>query len=145
MERKTSVLKQDDQMVVTRSVKEGEVRVNSSQIFRTTARTSLGEASYLDQGLEKGRTPNTLLQHLLPLLSSRSLTWMYPKQETKSGISVLPCESLKGFVSSSANVVLLRLMALRQAVPSGARFLVLDSEGSLCYCTYVSTVSGHRN
>ncbi|KAH0513485.1 Natural resistance-associated macrophage protein 1 [Microtus ochrogaster] len=82
MERKMSILKQDDQMVVTRSVKEGE--------------------------------------------------------ETKTGVSVFPCQSLKGFVSSAANLVLLRVMAWQRSVPSGARFLALDTEGKLCYCTYQS-------
>lgn len=82
MERKMSILKQDDQMVVTRSVKEGE--------------------------------------------------------ETKTGVSVFPCQSLKGFVSNAANLVLLRMMAWQRSVPSGARFLALDTEGKLCYCTYQS-------
>lgn len=100
----------------------------------------MGEASCLDQGLEKDQTPNALLQHLLPPLSSRSLTQICPKQETKTGVTVFSCESLKGFVSSTANVVLLRIMAWQRSVPSGAHFLALDSEGKLCYCTYVSTV-----
>lgn len=82
MERKMSVLKQDGQFVVTRSVKEGE--------------------------------------------------------ETKTGVSVFPYKTFKGFVSSAANVVLLRVMAWQQSVPSGARFLALDSEGKLCHCTYKS-------
>lgn len=100
------------------------------------------EARCLDQGLEENHTPNTLLEHLL---SSRSLTQIWSKQETKTGVSVFPCESLKGFVSSIANLVLLRVMAWRQSVPSGARFLALDTEGKLCYCTYVSTLSGQGN
>lgn len=108
---------------------------NTFHILRTTAGTSL---------CEMNSTLNTLLKHLLPLLSSVSDSDL-PQQETKTGVSVFPCQSLKGFVSRAANLVLLRVMAWQQSVPSGARFLALDSEGKLCYCTYVSTLSGQGN
>ncbi|XP_011820078.1 PREDICTED: ciliogenesis-associated TTC17-interacting protein [Mandrillus leucophaeus] len=81
MERKTSLLKQDDQLAVTRSIKEGE--------------------------------------------------------EVKTGVTSFPWSSIKGFVSEAANLVLLRVMAWRRMVPSNARFLALDTEGKLCYLTYV--------
>ncbi|XP_002749961.2 ciliogenesis-associated TTC17-interacting protein isoform X3 [Callithrix jacchus] len=80
MERKTSLLKEDDQLAVTRSIKEGE--------------------------------------------------------EVKTAVTSFPWSSIKGFVSEAANLVLLRVMACRQMVPSNARFLALDSEGKLCYSTY---------
>ncbi|XP_006157491.1 ciliogenesis-associated TTC17-interacting protein isoform X2 [Tupaia chinensis] len=80
MERKMSLLKQDDQLAMTRSVKEGE--------------------------------------------------------EVKTGVTFLPWHSTAGFVSEAANLVLLRVMAWQQKVPSNARFLALDSEGKLCHSTY---------
>ncbi|XP_069873402.1 ciliogenesis-associated TTC17-interacting protein isoform X2 [Dipodomys merriami] len=80
MERKMSLLKQDDQIVIRRSIKEGE--------------------------------------------------------EVKTGTSSFPWKAMKGFISEAANMVLLRVMAWRHMVPNNARFLALDSEGKLCYCTY---------
>ncbi|XP_012888503.1 PREDICTED: ciliogenesis-associated TTC17-interacting protein isoform X2 [Dipodomys ordii] len=80
MERKTSLLKQDDQIVIRRSIKEGE--------------------------------------------------------ELKTGTSSFPWKAMKGFISEAANMVLLRVMAWRHMVPNNARFLALDSDGKLCYCTY---------
>ncbi|XP_023498090.2 ciliogenesis-associated TTC17-interacting protein isoform X1 [Equus caballus] len=80
MERKTSLLKQDDQLVMTRSIKEG--------------------------------------------------------QEVKTEVAFFPWHSITGFISEAANLVLLRVMAWRQTVPSNARFLALDTEGKLCYSTY---------
>lgn len=47
-----------------------------------------------------------------------------------------------GFVSEAANLLLLRVMAWRQLVPSNARFLALDTEGKLCYSTYVRGLPG---
>ncbi|XP_049624891.1 ciliogenesis-associated TTC17-interacting protein [Suncus etruscus] len=46
------------------------------------------------------------------------------------------CSSIAGFISEAANLVLLRVMAWRQMVPSNARFLALDTEGKLCHSTY---------
>ncbi|XP_072817744.1 ciliogenesis-associated TTC17-interacting protein isoform X2 [Vicugna pacos] len=80
MERKMSLLKQDDQLAMTRIVKEGE--------------------------------------------------------EVKTEVTSFPWHSIAGFVSEAANLVLLRVMAWRQTVPSNARFLALDTEGKLCYSTY---------
>lgn len=80
MEHKMSLLKQSDQLAMTRSMKEGE--------------------------------------------------------EVKTGVSFFPWNSITGFVSEAANLVLLRVMARRQKVPQNARFLALDTEGKLCYSTY---------
>ncbi|XP_004638303.2 ciliogenesis-associated TTC17-interacting protein [Octodon degus] len=80
MERKTSLLKRDDQLTMIRSVREGE--------------------------------------------------------EVKTSKTSFPCNSNEGFISEAANMVLLRVMAWRQMVPSNARFLALDTEGKLCYSTY---------
>ncbi|XP_057602620.1 ciliogenesis-associated TTC17-interacting protein [Hippopotamus amphibius kiboko] len=80
VERKMSLLKQDDQLAMTRIVKEGE--------------------------------------------------------EVKTEVTFFPWHSIAGFVSQAANLVLLRVMAWRQMVPSNARFLALDTEGKLCYSTY---------
>ncbi|XP_026977319.1 ciliogenesis-associated TTC17-interacting protein isoform X2 [Sagmatias obliquidens] len=80
MERKMSLLKQDDQLAMTRIIKEGE--------------------------------------------------------EVKTEVTFFPWHSIAGFVSQAANLVLLRVMAWRQTVPSNARFLALDTEGKLCYSTY---------
>ncbi|XP_032210674.1 ciliogenesis-associated TTC17-interacting protein isoform X1 [Mustela erminea] len=80
MERKMTLVKQDDQLTMTRSVKEGE--------------------------------------------------------EVKTEVTFIPGSSTMGFISEAANLVLLRVMAWRQTVPSNARFLALDTEGKLCYSTY---------
>ncbi|XP_047576983.1 ciliogenesis-associated TTC17-interacting protein isoform X1 [Lutra lutra] len=80
MERKMTLVKQDDQLTMTRSVKEGE--------------------------------------------------------EVKTEVTFIPGSSTTGFISEAANLVLLRVMAWRQTVPSNARFLALDMEGELCYSTY---------
>lgn len=45
-------------------------------------------------------------------------------------------------MSEAANLVLLRVMAWQQKVPSNARFLALDSEGKLCHSTYVRALPG---
>ncbi|KAM6178401.1 ciliogenesis-associated TTC17-interacting protein [Rhynchocyon petersi] len=57
-------------------------------------------------------------------------------EEVKSEVSVFPLNSLAGFISEAANLVILRAMAWRRTVPSNARFLALDTEGKLCHCTY---------
>ncbi|KAM5267121.1 ciliogenesis-associated TTC17-interacting protein isoform 3-T3 [Hipposideros larvatus] len=80
MERKMSLLKQEDQLAMTRSIKEGE--------------------------------------------------------EVKTDVTFFPWHSTAGFISESANLLLLRVMAWRRMVPSNARFLALDTEGKLCYSTY---------
>uniref|UniRef100_A0A8C5JX64 Ciliogenesis-associated TTC17-interacting protein n=2 Tax=Jaculus jaculus TaxID=51337 RepID=A0A8C5JX64_JACJA len=80
MERKTSLTRQDDRLVVTRIVKEGE--------------------------------------------------------NVKTNVTSFPWDSLAGFISNAANLVLLRVMAWRQVVPNNAYFLTLDNEGKLCHCTY---------
>ncbi|XP_006750609.1 ciliogenesis-associated TTC17-interacting protein [Leptonychotes weddellii] len=80
MERKMSLVKQDDQLAMTRRVKEGE--------------------------------------------------------EVKTEVTFVPGSSTMGFISEAANLVLLRVMAWRQTVPSSARFLALDTEGKFCYSTY---------
>ncbi|XP_019493723.1 PREDICTED: ciliogenesis-associated TTC17-interacting protein isoform X3 [Hipposideros armiger] len=80
MERKMSLLKQEDQLAMTRSIKEGE--------------------------------------------------------EVKTEVTFFPWHSTAGFISESANLLLLRVMAWRRMVPSNARFLALDMEGKLCSSTY---------
>ncbi|XP_049568602.1 ciliogenesis-associated TTC17-interacting protein isoform X2 [Orcinus orca] len=57
-------------------------------------------------------------------------------KEVKTEVTFFPWHSIAGFVSQAANLVLLRVMAWRQTVPSNARFLALDTEGKLCYSTY---------
>ncbi|KAM5228719.1 ciliogenesis-associated TTC17-interacting protein [Ctenodactylus gundi] len=57
-------------------------------------------------------------------------------EEVKTSKTSFPWHSIAGFVSEAANLVLLRVMAWRQTVPSNARFLALDTEGKLCYSTY---------
>ncbi|XP_006867924.1 PREDICTED: uncharacterized protein C2orf62 homolog [Chrysochloris asiatica] len=80
MERKTNLVRQEDQLAMTRVVKEGE--------------------------------------------------------EVKTEVTFFPWNSIAGFISEAANLVILRVMAWRQMVPSNARFLALDTEGKLCYSTY---------
>ncbi|XP_007933963.1 ciliogenesis-associated TTC17-interacting protein [Orycteropus afer afer] len=80
MDRKTSLVRQEDQLAVTRTVKEGE--------------------------------------------------------EVKTEVTFFPWNSIAGFISEAANLVMLRVMAWRRKVPSNARFLALDTEGRLCYSTY---------
>ncbi|XP_031813921.1 ciliogenesis-associated TTC17-interacting protein [Sarcophilus harrisii] len=43
---------------------------------------------------------------------------------------------MDGFISESANLVLLRVMGWRRKVPLNAKFLTLDEEGKLCHSTY---------
>lgn len=52
-------------------------------------------------------------------------------------MTFFPWHSTAGFISQAANLLLLRVMAWRQMVPSNARFLALDMEGKFCYSTYV--------
>lgn len=52
-------------------------------------------------------------------------------------MTFFPWRSTAGFISQAANLLLLRVMAWRQTVPSNARFLALDMEGNFCYSTYV--------
>ncbi|XP_054442137.1 ciliogenesis-associated TTC17-interacting protein [Pteronotus mesoamericanus] len=80
MERKMSLLKEEGQLAMTRSVKEGE--------------------------------------------------------EVRAEVTFFPSHSTEGFISEAANLLMLRVMAWRQVVPSNARFLALDTEGKLCYSTY---------
>lgn len=72
-----------------------------------------------------------------PLPGSAFLTQICPEQEVKTEVAFFPWHSITGFISEAANLVLLRVMAWRQTVPSNARFLALDTEGKLCYSTYV--------
>ncbi|XP_075386331.1 ciliogenesis-associated TTC17-interacting protein [Tenrec ecaudatus] len=80
MERKTKLVQVDNQLAVTRMVKEGE--------------------------------------------------------EVKTEVTSFPWTATAGFLSEAANLVMLRVMAWRQMVPSNARFLALDTEGKLCHATY---------
>ncbi|XP_043853237.1 ciliogenesis-associated TTC17-interacting protein isoform X2 [Dromiciops gliroides] len=43
---------------------------------------------------------------------------------------------MDGFISESANLVLLRVMGWRRKVPHNAKFLTFDGEGKLCHSTY---------
>lgn len=86
-------------------------------------------------------------QHLacppsLPLSGSMFLTQICPEQEMTTEVTYFPWDSIAGFISEAANLLLLRVMAWRQMVPSGARFLALDAEGKLCYSTYVRDLPG---
>lgn len=83
-----------------------------------------------------------VLHNLPPFPGSRSLTQICPEQEVKTEVTFFPWHSIAGFVSQAANLVLLRVMAWRQTVPSNARFLALDTEGKLCYSTYVRGFPG---
>ena len=60
----------------------------------------------------------------------------------KTEVTFFPGSSTVGFISQAANLVLLRVMAWRQTVPNNARFLALDTEGKLCYSTYVRGFPG---
>lgn len=77
-----------------------------------------------------------------PLPSSISLTQVCPEQEMKTQVTFLPWSVTAGFISEAANLLLLRVMAWRRRVPSDARFLALDTEGKLCYSTYVRGLPG---
>lgn len=77
-----------------------------------------------------------------PLPRSVSPTQISPEQEMKTEVTFFPGSSTVGFISQAANLVLLRVMAWRQTVPNNARFLALDTEGKLCYSTYVRGFPG---
>lgn len=101
------------------------------------------QARSLAWGLSKDPMPDTLaFPSSPPLPRSMSLTQIFPEQEVKTEVTFFPGSSTMGFISEAANLVLLRLMAWRQTVPSNARFLALDTEGRLCYCTYVRGLPG---
>ncbi|XP_036176764.1 ciliogenesis-associated TTC17-interacting protein isoform X2 [Myotis myotis] len=57
-------------------------------------------------------------------------------KEVRNEVTFFPWHSTAGFISQAANLLLLRVMAWRQMVPSNARFLALDMEGKFCYSTY---------
>lgn len=74
--------------------------------------------------------------------------WLYASnpflsaQEVRNEVTFFPWHSTAGFISQAANLLLLRVMAWRRTVPQNARFLALDVEGKLCYCTYVRDFPG---
>lgn len=139
MERKVSLLKQEDQLAMTRRIKEGEVSgSHPSHPLETRSRGQIMSGWEPGVGTQQG----THAQHLaclpsLPLPSSTFLTQICPEQEVKTEVTFFPWHSVAGFISESANLLLLRVMAWRRMVPSDARFLALDTEGKLCYSTYV--------
>nr|XP_019597423.1 PREDICTED: ciliogenesis-associated TTC17-interacting protein isoform X3 [Rhinolophus sinicus] len=138
MERKVSLLKQADQLAMTRRIKEGEV--SGSRPLHPLETRSRGQImSGWEPGVGTQRGPHA--QHLaclpsLPLPSATFLTQICPEQEVKTEVTFFPWHSVAGFISESANLLLLRVMAWRRMVPSDARFLALDTEGKLCYSTY---------
>uniref|UniRef100_A0A6I8NVY6 Ciliogenesis-associated TTC17-interacting protein n=1 Tax=Ornithorhynchus anatinus TaxID=9258 RepID=A0A6I8NVY6_ORNAN len=64
------------------------------------------------------------------------LTRVLPRQELQTKLSSHPLASVSGLVSEAANLLLLRVMGRRQAVPEGGRFLAFDTTGQLCHATY---------
>ncbi|XP_060049886.1 ciliogenesis-associated TTC17-interacting protein [Erinaceus europaeus] len=62
--------------------------------------------------------------------------YMKEDEDIKVEVTTFPCDTIAGFVSETANLVLLRVMAWRQTVPRNARFLALDTDGRLSYSTY---------
>lgn len=141
-----SLLKQEDQLAMTRSIREGEVSGSRTpHPLETRSRGQIMSGWGPGAGAQRG--PHA--QHLacLPsrsLPSSTFLTQMCPEQEVKTEVTFFPWHSVAGFISESANLLLLRVMAWRRMVPSNARFLALDTEGKLCYSTYVRGLPRQR-
>ncbi|XP_045151937.1 ciliogenesis-associated TTC17-interacting protein isoform X2 [Echinops telfairi] len=86
--------------------------------------------------LDNMRCGNSILGHItgeMETLEQHSQEFI---KEVKTEVTSFPWNSTAGFLSEAANLVMLRVMAWRQMVPSNARFLALDTEGKLCYATY---------
>lgn len=143
------LLKQDDQLAVTRTVKEGEVRTGPGGSH------ALHLLWNQEQGTDGVRPGAWTGDHMdwticsspgwpnpLPTFWLKVLTQICPEQEVKTKVIVFPWHSIAGFISEAANLVLLRVMGWRRTVPSNARFLALDTEGKLCYSTYVRGLPG---
>uniref|UniRef100_A0A6I8N7Q5 Ciliogenesis-associated TTC17-interacting protein n=1 Tax=Ornithorhynchus anatinus TaxID=9258 RepID=A0A6I8N7Q5_ORNAN len=65
------------------------------------------------------------------------VTWTLKEgEELQTKLSSHPLASVSGLVSEAANLLLLRVMGRRQAVPEGGRFLAFDTTGQLCHATY---------
>lgn len=142
MERKISLLKEEDQLVMTRSIKEGEVREEAGLPIVLKPGAGGQIVSGQEPAVGSQQTQHPACPPSLPLPSSTSLTQICPEQEVKTEVTFFPWDSTMGFISEAANLLLLRVMAWRQMVPNNARFLALDTEGKLCYSTYVRGLPG---
>uniref|UniRef100_A0A8D2INM2 Ciliogenesis-associated TTC17-interacting protein n=1 Tax=Varanus komodoensis TaxID=61221 RepID=A0A8D2INM2_VARKO len=69
----------------------------------------------------------------LVLMSSLS---SLPKEEIHVDTFSYQCSQLEGLISESANLLVLRVMARRQAVPQDAIFLSFDTDQHICISTY---------
>uniref|UniRef100_F6WFD2 Ciliogenesis-associated TTC17-interacting protein n=1 Tax=Monodelphis domestica TaxID=13616 RepID=F6WFD2_MONDO len=110
--------------------------------------TSRGQLDEIPCGTSiSGRSPHQLF---LPMAFDRKITLMRRKGNMVMTRSVKEGEAVKtekfkfnlnimnGFISESANLVLLRVMGWRRKVPHNAKFLTFDAEGKLCHSTYES-------
>ncbi|XP_075789101.1 ciliogenesis-associated TTC17-interacting protein isoform X2 [Pelodiscus sinensis] len=60
------------------------------------------------------------------------------EQEPQTQSFSYHCASLPGLVSEAANLLVLRVLARRRAVPQGAVFLAFDTEACVCTSTYTA-------
>ncbi|XP_044525369.1 ciliogenesis-associated TTC17-interacting protein [Gracilinanus agilis] len=77
----------------------------------------------------------TLMRHTGSMVMTRSVK---EGDAVKSEKLTFGLNLMNGFISESANLILLRVMGWRRKVPHNARFLTFDAEGKLCHSTYES-------
>ncbi|XP_027729591.1 ciliogenesis-associated TTC17-interacting protein isoform X2 [Vombatus ursinus] len=75
----------------------------------------------------------TLLKQNADMLMTRILKEGEVTNTEKTSFSL---NMMDGFISESANLLLLRVMGWRRKVPQNAKFLTFDGEGKLCHSTY---------
>ncbi|XP_020858362.1 ciliogenesis-associated TTC17-interacting protein [Phascolarctos cinereus] len=75
----------------------------------------------------------TLLKQNADMLMTRILK---EGEVTKTEKTSFNLNVMDGFISESANLLLLRVMGWRRKVPQNAKFLAFDGEGKLCHSTY---------
>ncbi|XP_056664197.1 ciliogenesis-associated TTC17-interacting protein isoform X2 [Monodelphis domestica] len=134
---------------------EGEFTL--SALVHATSRGQLDEipcgtsiSGYVSWSLETYEQHHHEFIKFLPMAFDRKITLMRRKGNMVMTRSVKEGEAVKtekfkfnlnimnGFISESANLVLLRVMGWRRKVPHNAKFLTFDAEGKLCHSTYES-------
>ncbi|XP_072473868.1 ciliogenesis-associated TTC17-interacting protein isoform X2 [Notamacropus eugenii] len=119
---------------------------NRGQLEEIPCGTSI--SGYVSWNLETYEQHHHEFIKFLPLSTDRKTTLVRQKEDMlmtrilKEGEDIKTEETsfnlniMDGFISESANLVLLRVMGWRRKVPQNAKFLTLDAEGNLCHSTY---------
>ncbi|XP_068931199.1 ciliogenesis-associated TTC17-interacting protein [Petaurus breviceps papuanus] len=126
-----------------------------SVLVHATSRGQLEEipcgtsiSGYVSWNLETYEQHHHEFMKFLPLSTDKKTTLLRQKEDVLMTRILREGEAIKtektsfnlsimdGFISESANLVLLRVMGWRRKVPQNAKFLTFDGEGKLCYSTY---------